>query len=607
MRVRAAVWFGVVVAVMLAVLGWLTFALLELEQNEWDARREAAQQERLRLALWRMDSWLSPQLAREALRPASDYVAFPAASNAWTRGYNRIGKNEVFVQSPLLGAESPLVRLHFQVDVGQKTPLTICSPQVPSGNERDFAEANGITVDVLNRAGEQLRSLESTLPISVLQEKLRKAVAGIDSVGESTSLQHAQQEEVAPDAAPVVSEEQLQQSVQELDVRRINFLSNVATETNTKANPGSWMMSEDEVVGPMMPVWVDGIEPFLVFARRVQLATGGRIQGLVFDWPRLQQEMSALVTDLFDGGSVKLIRCENPGIDEQATMLASVPARLVADDQGVVITAGLPVPLILWTTWGVTLIGLCALGLTMQAAIGFGERRARFASAVTHELRTPLTTFRMYSEMLAEGVITDPADQQHYLRTLQAESDRLARVVENVLAWSRLEEGRFTARRQKVRVSDLVDGFIGALRQRLEEAGMSLELLIDPATSEKFIDTDSEAVGQILFNLVDNAAKYAASAAVRVVRLAVESSDNRVTMTLSDAGPGVARGHRESIFVPFDRGAVPGSSNEVPGVGLGLPLARGLARDLQGDLSLADLSQDGACFVLELPSGSSPE
>jgi two-component system sensor histidine kinase KdpD len=75
-----------------------------------------------------------------------------------------------------------------------------------------------------------------------------------------------------------------------------------------------------------------------------------------------------------------------------------------------------------------------------------------------------------------------------------------------------------------------------------------------------------------------------------------------VRLSVCDHGPGVDAAHRQSVFVPFDRGAVPGSSNDVPGVGLGLPLARGLARDLGGDLRLADNPGGGACFVLELPA-----
>ena len=595
-RTQASLWFGVVTGVMLLVLSWLTVALLQLERDEREARRDSAVQERLRLALWRMDSWMSPQLARENLRPASDYSAFPSAATAWTRGFSRIGKDEVMVQSPLLGAESPLFPLHFEVGTNG-----ICSPQVPVGNERDLAEANGIAAAVLDRARQQLKVLEVSLPVGALQKKLGGAVAQLPHLGCNIVNNAALPQTAAQKKVPAQQVAQLQQSVNELDNRQRNFLNNVASDSTAYANPGSWMASSGEVVGPMVPVWIDGPEASLVFARRVQISGETRIQAVLVDWQRLEQELLALVPDLFEDGDARVIRCELPTPDEQPSMMASVPARLVADYRGPVISADLPVTTILWTTWGVTVLGLLVLGFTLRAALGFGDRRARFASAVTHELRTPLTTFRMYSEMLAEGMVKDPEDQKHYLQTLQRESDRLARVVENVLAWSRLEEGRFTARRQRVGVKNLIDAVIPALGQRLGEVNMTLDVNVADDARELVVETDEEAVGQILFNIADNAAKYAAGAEDTQVHLTVRQKGRLLELTMCDGGPGIPVKHRNSIFVPFDRGAVMGSSNDVPGVGLGLPLARGLARDLQGNLRLQGNPGGGACFVLELP------
>jgi signal transduction histidine kinase len=294
-----------------------------------------------------------------------------------------------------------------------------------------------------------------------------------------------------------------------------------------------------------------------------------------------------------------LVRCEQPHGNEQPSMLASVPARFEANG-GDLLASSLPLPWMLSLTWGVTVLGLLVLGFTLRAAIGYGERRARFASAVTHELRTPLTTFRMYSEMLADGVVQDPVAQREYLLTLQRESDRLARVVENVLAWSRLEEGRFTSRRERHAVAGLVDRITPVLQRRLAEA--SLELAVHVDADVAVVHTDEDAVGQILFNLVDNAAKYAREAKDRSVELRVTQRGERVAFTLRDHGPGVPAAVQQRIFAPFDRGAVAASSNDVPGVGLGLALARGLARDLGGELSLEAGGAAGACFRLELPA-----
>ena len=603
-RSRAWLGFSITAAVLLAVVSWLTVVLVQLDRDELQARRQAALHERLRLALWRMDSWLSPLLAREAMRPVGEFRAFPAAQTAWTRGFARLGPDEVLIKSPLLGSESTVFPLHFELG-----PDGLTSPQVPTGNERDVCEANGIDNPLLERAAGRLRELDARLDRTQLEQRIVGVVAALPLLG----------------CNPVTPEipQQAQQSVQEFSNRQRAMVQNVQSQgfasnsfdaqlrlsapgnayaDNSYAarvkTAGSVTVAEE--VGPMVPVWLDGKDgSMLLFARRVMFDGVTRVQGTVVEWPQLQRELLALVADLFPPDSARLVRCEQPHSNEQPSMLASVPARFEADG-GELLASSLPLPWMLTLTWGVTLLGLMVLGFTLRAAIGFGERRARFASAVTHELRTPLTTFRMYSEMLADGVVQDPAAQREYLLTLQRESDRLARVVENVLAWSRLEEGRFTSRRERHAVAALVDRITPVLQRRLAEASLELSVHIDADAA--VVHTDEDAVGQILFNLVDNAAKYARDAGDRSVELRVARHGERVVFTLRDHGPGVPAAVQQRIFAPFDRGAVAASSNDVPGVGLGLALARGLARDLGGELSLDAGAGDGACFRLELPT-----
>ena len=584
-RSRSWIGFSVTAVVLVAVVSWLTFALLQLDRDEVQARRQAAMHERLRLALWRMDSWLSPQLAREAMRPASEYRAFPSAPTAWTRGLNKLAPDEVVTQSPLLTNDSPLFPLHFEFG-----PEGLTSPQVPLGNERDLCEANGLAPALLDEAAARLRAFAAGLTREAIEQKLGGAEALLPLMG----------------CNPVSATDpvQTQQSVAEYSNRQRSIQQNVVMNTAPPSvrDIGAWTGTvASEGIGPMVPLWLDGAgDERLVFVRRVREANATRLQGVLVRWPQLQAELTTLVADLFPKGGATLVRCEQPGSAEQPSMLASVPARLVAAcDDG--LTSGLPLPAILATTWGVTLLGLGVLWFTLRAAIGYGERRARFASAVTHELRTPLTTFRMYSEMLADGMVQDPVAQKDYLTTLQRESDRLARVVENVLAWSRLEEGRFTARRVKCEVGPLLDRLVPTLQRRLGEAGLQLVATVAAGAHAATVTTDEDAVGQILFNLVDNAAKYARDAADKRVELTASANGDRVAFVVRDHGPGVPAAHRHRIFAPFDRGAVAVSSNEVPGVGLGLALARGLARDLGGDLRLDDGVTDGARFVLELP------
>ncbi|MCU0864635.1 MAG: HAMP domain-containing histidine kinase [Planctomycetes bacterium] len=557
------------------------------------ADRGAGAHERLRLALWRLDSWLAPQLAREAMRPARDFRAFPSASAAWTRGLMRLGSDEVVFNSPLLGVEPGLFALHFELG-----PEGIVSPQVPQGNERDVCEANGIDRAVLDRAAQRLAEFERQLDRDALLRRQGIAEAQLPMMG--------------CNAVPPEAPAQTQQSVAEFSNRQRSVQNVFAPQQQAADNTNGQLFvgalqsgnvpslnTSTDQVGPMTPIWLDGEVARLVFVRRVTSAGVQRLQGAVVDWARMQQELLAQVADLFAPGA-QLVRCDQPDASEQPSMLASIPVRLIASCPGE-IGVGLPLPWMLASVWGITLLGLAMLGFTLRAAIGYGERRARFASAVTHELRTPLTTFRMYSEMLADGVVTEPAAQREYLGTLQRESDRLARVVENVLAWSRLEEGRFRSRRETHRLAALLERVTPPLQRRLQEVELELVVQWDPAFVDTEIATDEDAVGQILFNLVDNAAKYARDAVDRRVELQVAVADDRVVLTLRDHGPGVPAAMRARIFAPFDRGAVAAGDNDVPGVGLGLSLARGLARDLGGELRLEAGGGAGAAFSLVLP------
>ena len=231
----------------------------------------------------------------------------------------------------------------------------------------------------------------------------------------------------------------------------------------------------------------------------------------------------------------------------------------------------------------------------------YGEKRSRFASTVTHELRTPLTTFRMYSEMLAHGMVP-AADRAEYLETLQRESDRLAGLVENVLAYARLEDGRSPLKRRRVAVGELLERALPTLDRRVRESGVALRCEADGARAAE-VETDPEAVQQILFNLVDNACKYGRSSDGAPLQLSARERADRVELRVRDHGAGVPAAHARSIFHAFERGGRD-PADPSPGVGLGLALSRGLARDLGGDLVLEPGGAEGACFVLTLRRAS---
>jgi K+-sensing histidine kinase KdpD len=136
-----------------------------------------------------------------------------------------------------------------------------------------------------------------------------------------------------------------------------------------------------------------------------------------------------------------------------------------------------------------------------------------------------------------------------------------------------------------------------------EATGGSSDTASGDSTSERQFNVDADAVGQILFNLVDNACKYASGDDVtqRIIDIDARMNGPSVRISVRDHGPGVPASCARTIFKPFDRGRY-GPGDTTPGVGLGLALARGLARDLGGDLTLENSAANpGATFVVSLP------
>jgi signal transduction histidine kinase len=401
--------------------------------------------------------------------------------------------------------------------------------------------------------------------------------------------------------AAALPEVQLRQQVgaspEQLQARNYNERAQVTAPARI---PAKWVapgpLADPAAASTLVPIWLD--DPAhgdcLVFARRVLVGGRPAYQGMLADWGELSASLLAAITDPAIAAGARLVRLPQPAATQLSHQLTVLPAALEAPPPPWVDPGWTPGRTLLAAAWIALLAGGIAVALTLAATLRFADRRARFASAVTHELRTPLTTFRMYSEMLAKGMVADEARRQHYLATLQTESDRLARLVENVLGYARIEDGRFTARVEAIDLGSLVARVRPVLERRAAEAGVELAIAVRAPAAR--LEVDCDAVGQILFNLVDNACKYGKPP----LSLTAELAGRHAVLALRDHGPGIPARYRARIFAAFDRGARPMGDNEVPGVGLGLALARELARDLGGDLVLAD-GGPGARFAVTLP------
>src|SRR5688572_5192972 len=151
--------FAVCALLIVGVMAGVTAIALGLDRSQAEARAQAELEEKVRLALWRMDSMLSPLVAQESARPYFTYSAFHPAERAYSRMYNPLAPSDVLVPSPLLTQVSTNILLHFQFDPGGR----LTSPQIPEGNQRDIAEAQFTTPARIAAATAQLREFEEIM------------------------------------------------------------------------------------------------------------------------------------------------------------------------------------------------------------------------------------------------------------------------------------------------------------------------------------------------------------------------------------------------------------------------------------------------------------
>ena len=224
-------------------------------------------------------------------------------------------------------------------------------------------------------------------------------------------------------------------------------------------------------------------------------------------------------------------------------------------------------------------------------------RKVGFVNQVSHELKTPLTNIRMYAELLERDVEDLGPEARRRLKIIVGESQRLSRLIGNVLTFSRGQRRVLKVRPREASldevVADVLEQFAPSLRQR----GIAVHLTSDAG---RRVQLDPDAIGQVIGNLLSNVEKYASAGGEVEVRTSQDATSASVTVT--DRGPGVAHREAERIFEPFYR-IEDGITEGVAGTGIGLALARQLARLHGGELRLVPGPGPGARFELRIRTG----
>ncbi len=588
-------WTGFSIFAISLIVGliYISQVTLKLEHQNRMARANATQAEKLRDSLWALDGWMAQILGDEAKRSTGEGWFKPLEGQS--------------VSSPLVQDEVPLITFRFESDLEGTNLL------VPTATERDYPEvpaaqfeetyswvADNNLVEIAEVA-EVMTCMQIGSPQQVLENspELKDLMLQEDLGSESVNTENP--------SAPSVGERS--QSLR----NSVALKARSSRGSNFDANSFNTILPVEET-GVLLPLWRNSsLGRELVLLRKTFSANQMKIQGCTITWPVLEQELLSLANPILPG--VRLQPLDGPAssqVEWVGRSLGTIPVGLIAPPVTISSTESItPARLALGLTW-LAVLGAIGIGfVSLRSSVAFGERRSRFASAVTHELRTPLTTFQLYSEMLADDMVSEEELRREYLETLRVESQRLSGLVESVLAYSRLEEGREQQRRESIKISAICDRFESRFERVLSDAGLELQWSLDAA--EETLYTDPEAVGQILVNLIENAAKYASKGHPPQVELTIRKrgKSNSIDFVVRDHGPGISPESAKRIFEPFDRAGH--ESGNLPGAGLGLSIARALARDLGGELVLekpveatsSTADHPGASFRLTLPIGIS--
>jgi signal transduction histidine kinase len=241
-------------------------------------------------------------------------------------------------------------------------------------------------------------------------------------------------------------------------------------------------------------------------------------------------------------------------------------------------------------------LGLASLWRNVTAQIKLAQKKDDFISAVSHELRTPLTSIRMYAEMLEKNWVKSQDKAVEYYANMRQESERLSRLIENVLDFSRIQRGRKKYAFDAGDINKCIADVVEMMRPYAMQKGFSIRT--EPGKIEQ-ATFDADAVTQIVVNLLDNAIKYARDAEDKMITVRTKTDGKFTVIEVEDHGPGVPHRQRNKIFEQFYRPAAE-STRETTGTGLGLALVKKFAEAHNGFVEIISAKPTGAIFRVAL-------
>ncbi|MEE9319457.1 MAG: HAMP domain-containing sensor histidine kinase, partial [Granulosicoccus sp.] len=241
-----------------------------------------------------------------------------------------------------------------------------------------------------------------------------------------------------------------------------------------------------------------------------------------------------------------------------------------------------------WVTLALATVfcgGFYLLYRTGRKQIALAAQQQDFVSAVSHELKTPLTSIRLYGEMLREGWADDSKKQQYY-EFIHNESERLGRLIDNVLQLARINRNELPIDLHRISVRQLMQSMESRLEQYPGRMIHELVFTVEPASSDIAINVDEDSFSQIMINLIDNALKFTEKSDNKKIEISSRlSANDRIQFSVRDYGPGISKGQLKKIFRMFYRSESE-LTRETVGTGIGLAIVHQLCQVMQAEVDV---------------------
>jgi signal transduction histidine kinase len=500
----------------------------------------------------------------------------------------------------LSAAISPVQKSFVQLELGR----VLFKSGDEEGARRIYSEILGLSIDLTDEYGIPF-ALFAADPLSLMKGEFNPILDRLEALMERNRLLPSPALYLIRDITVQIQDKtQESNHLERIKILReaiANSLEDIESIQSLKPLVGSWILrrNSSEQVGDSLIWEAYGDMPLIVGINEESENQSPVL--LAFDGPKI---LSTVIEEAgLDGtfpGSCRVITDPNGGGIRPGGPFRGFWLRFDEMKVSDWSQSSLPFPifywLILFLVVGFTTFGGYLIWRDVSRELAIADMRSHFAASVSHELKTPLTAIRMFAEALTMGVHKRPEVQQEYLQTIVSESERLSRLLNNVLDFSKIEQGTRTYRFEPASLEEIVHAAERALAFHLDQKGFKLRIELDENIPP--VKADRDALEQAVLNLLHNAMKYSGESRDIFLKLRREGDTARIDVI--DFGIGISDVNRSHIFGKFFR--VTGIENQrIPGTGLGLTIVSHIAKSHGGRIDVDSRPGEGSTFSIVLP------